>query len=181
MNNDNLRIQNAGYEGTKRSTPIGKLIITLIIVVVMICSFIPAILFRKAYIKTEQRGKRCTMAVKAEVVRNVSETRGETDDEDFTTYTVYAPVYSFVAGDDIPHEVTGCFNRDKPKYNVGDTVEIFVNPDDLTEYWEHGYNEWNFLAVPLSLIIPLFNIVIILVIRKMIKNNKTAHPAAEER
>lgn len=175
MNND-------PYREIERAQRKGKLIVTLIIVFVMLCSFVPAILFGYAFIENKQREKRCTRQVKAEVVRNVSETRTETDDDDHTeTYTAYAPVYSFVVSDDIPHEVTGSFDRNKPKYNEGDKVELYINPDDLTEYWEPGSNKWGIPAILFSLLLPAFNIGIILIIRKMIKNNKTAHPAAEER
>lgn len=140
---------------------------------VVLCSFIPAVLFGYAFIENKQREKRCTQQVKAEVVRNVSETRTETDDEgSSSTYTVYAPVYSFVVSDDIPHEITGGFERKKPKYNVGDKVELYINPDDLTEYWEEGSNKWGIPAILFSLLLPAIDIVVILFFRKLIKTNK---------
>lgn len=79
--------------------------------------------------------KKCTEAVTATVVE--LRERRSTDPEDHTVRISYAPVYEYVY-EDFVYSVVSSMSANPPQFSVGESVELYLDPDDPMSIYVPG-------------------------------------------
>lgn len=83
-------------------------------------------------VNTKQLQKRCTDTVTAEIVENIKVKSRTKTKHGYRTVTTYKPVFNF-AYNGQNYSVESNSSHKPPLFEVGEKIEIKINPSDLSE------------------------------------------------
>lgn len=113
--------------------------------------------------------KRCTESVVAKVVENIKDRSYYSDDNNFTRFVTYRPVFEFEYNGQ-NYNIQSNTSSNPPAFDVGEKVELKINPDNPIDFYAPSDRTFTFVGL-IFIGIGLIFVAIGIVIRIIMKRN----------